>query len=83
MSIVSGPWSGDRTLLTLEDCVKAERDLWAFCRNCGHAARVRTKDLVLKLDFISLAEAARAMRCMRCNHRACVLLPDRKWMGRN
>lgn len=83
MSIVRGPWSGDRVLLTLEDCVKAERDLWAFCRHCGHAARVRTKDLVLKLDFVSLAEAARSLRCIRCNKRQGILLPDRKWVGRD
>jgi hypothetical protein len=83
VSIVRGPWNGDRVLLTLEDCVKAERDLWAFCRHCGHATRVRTKDLVIKLDFVSLAEAARVMRCLRCSHRACVLLPDRKWPARD
>jgi hypothetical protein len=83
VSIVRGPWNGDRVLLTLEDCVKAERDLWAFCRHCGHAARVRTKDLVMKLDFVSLADAARALRCMRCNMRRCALLPDRKWAGRD
>jgi hypothetical protein len=74
----------NRQLLTLEDCVKAERDLWAFCRQCGHAARVRTKALVLKLDFIALADAARALRCTKCNVRACVLVPDRhRWVGRD
>ncbi|MGE4064775.1 MAG: hypothetical protein AB7E79_15535 [Rhodospirillaceae bacterium] len=83
MGVLRGPWSGDGVLTTLEDCVKAERDLWAFCRHCGHASRVRTKDLVLKLDFVSLAQAARAMRCIRCSQRACILLPDRKWVGRD
>lgn len=83
MSIVRGPWEGEQTLLTLEDCVRAERDLWAFCRHCGHAARLRTRDLVMKLDFVSLVAAARALRCIRCNMRRGVLLPDRKWVGRD
>lgn len=83
MSIVRGPWTSERDLQSLEDCVKAERDLWAFCRHCGHATRVRTKALVLKLDFVSLVEAARAMRCLRCSHHACMLIPDRRWPDRN
>jgi hypothetical protein len=83
VSVVRGPWREDQALLMLEDCVKAERDLWAFCRHCGHATRVRTKELVIKLGFVSLAAAARALRCMRCTRRAGVLLPDRKWPDRN
>ncbi len=91
--LIRGPWRGPkkvaehelrhRQLLTLEDCVKAERDLWAFCRHCGNAARVRTKTLVLRLDFIALADAARALRCTRCKKKACVLIPDRKWPTRD
>lgn len=93
--LIRGPWKGpkkkvpahdlkNRRLLTLEDCVKAERDLWAFCRHCGHAARVRTKELVLRLDFITLDSAARALRCMRCNKRVCVLIPEpHRWVGRD
>jgi hypothetical protein len=74
----------NRELRTLEDCVKAERDLWAFCRHCGHAARVRTKTLVLRVDFIALEDAARALRCTRCKTRACVLIPERKrWVTRD
>jgi hypothetical protein len=83
VSIVRGPWTGERVLLTLEECVKAERDLWAFCHHCGHATRVRSKALVLKLGFVTLEEAARAMRCLRCTHRAGLLIPDRKWPSRN
>jgi len=83
VAIVRGPWRAEAQFTSLEDCVKARRDLWAFCRQCGHATRVRTKELVFKLDFVSLAEAARAMRCVRCNHRQCLLIPDRKWPDRN
>ena len=62
MSIVRGRWHGERVFLTLEDCVKAERDLWAFCRRCGRATRVRTKALVLKRGVVTLVEAARSKR---------------------
>lgn len=83
MSTAPDPSYSDSALRTLEDCVKAQRDLWAFCRNCGHAKRVRTKALVLKLNFVSLARAARALRCVSCQQRASILLPDRKWPDRN
>lgn len=82
MSVVYRPWEGEAEPTTLADCVKKELDLWAFCRACGHATRVGTKSLVLKVGFLSLRDAARRMRCVSCHGRRCALMADRKWPTR-
>lgn len=70
-------------ITTLEDCIKAERDLWAFCRGCGHAERVSSKTIVIKAGFVSLEKAARRMRCVRCKTRGkCLLIPNERWPTR-
>jgi hypothetical protein len=82
VTVIYGPWEGDADPTTLEDCVKQECDLWAFCRSCGHAARVSTKTLVLRLGFVSLRAAARRMHCVRCHGRQSVLMAGDKWPKR-
>lgn len=73
----------DLKLFTLEECIKAERDLWAFCRACGHAVRADTKSIVLKAGFVSLGQAEKRMRCRRCTKRGmCLLIPNEKWPTR-
>jgi hypothetical protein len=57
---------------SLYDAWKAKRDLWVLCQDCGHAAKLDTRNLILRfgdeasaLPFDRLRQRSR-LRCRRC-----------------
>ena len=36
-------------IASLYDAWQAERDLWVLCQDCGHAAKLDTRTLILRL----------------------------------
>jgi hypothetical protein len=55
----------------------SKRQLWAFCRNCGHASTVDTWRLCqqVRSGDTALAEVAKRFLCAKCQHRCTVLIP--------
>jgi ribosomal protein L37E len=57
---------------SLYDAWKAERDLWVLCQDCGHAAKLDTRKLILRLGDEASALAfdqlrlRNRLRCRRC-----------------
>ena len=66
---------------SLYDAWKAERDLWVLCQDCGHAAKLDTRSLILRLgdeasalDFDKLRLRNR-LRCRRCGRWHVAFIP--------
>ncbi len=55
---------------------RAQRDLWLLCQDCGHAAKLDTRSLIVRLgdeasalafDQLRLRNRLRCRRCRRWN----------------
>ncbi len=58
---------------SLYDAWKAQRDMWVLCQDCGHAAKLDTRNLILRLGDEASALAfdqlrlRNRLRCRRCH----------------
>jgi hypothetical protein len=56
---------------SLYDAWQAKRDMWLLCQDCGHAAKLDTRTLVLRLGDEASALAFDKLRLrqrLRCRH---------------
>jgi hypothetical protein len=60
---------------SLADAFRARRHLWALCLQCGHTSLWDPRTLIGRLDYISLADARKKLRCRRCGRGRPVLVP--------
>jgi hypothetical protein len=64
-------------ITTLSQACAAERNLWVFCKACGHARRADPRPIMRAVSRDpALAQLALKMRCDRCSARAAVIIPD-------
>jgi hypothetical protein len=73
-------WTGP--VRTLANAWEAKRHLWALCLDCGHAAKLHPRDLIMRwgsaVQDIPLDELRDRgkLRCRRCSSREVALVPN-------